>query len=297
MTKILAMGVAAALAGTAFAAEPVVDAGRKILNDYQDAVVNIKSSAKLTISANGPGEMQNMPQQEVEMESIAVAIDPSGLFLTSLAPMDPSATMNGQTVETPMGELTLKVSAEIKEIRLVLADGSEVLGDLVMKDPDLDVAFIRARADKVTEKKITFKTINLENSAKADILDTVLVLGRGGQNFNRRPLMDMKPISGVIPRPCTRYLVDTALLGCPVFNADGKLLGLTATKKNVGQKLGSGKGDVASPVVLSVADFKDLAKQAAAVKPDEIKNTKNGAQANDPAKPDTGKAGVKANAG
>lgn len=193
-------------------------------------------------------------------------MDASGLIVTALGGLDKSSIVDGQTINTPMGEIKLKASSEIKEVKVITADGSEMPADLVMKDEDLGLAFIKVRKDSEEAKGVEFKAIDLNDSAKGELLEPCIALGRMDESLNRETSLFTTEISGITTRPRTFYRVNTESIGCPVFLATGKLLGVSVIRKPKGGAASDGQLKV-SPVILPAADVAKVATQAKDAKP------------------------------
>jgi hypothetical protein len=93
------------------------------------------------------------------------------------------------------------------------------------------------------------------------LLDDVIVLGRLGKDLNREPVVMTHEVISLVSKPRTFAKIGVQSLGLPVFNKDGKFLG-------VGINRFSAKGDsdsqniVPTNVVLPAADLLESAAQA-----------------------------------
>jgi len=67
-------------------------------------------------------------------------------------------------------------------------------------------------------------------------------------------------------RPRMFYRVNTDAVGCPVFLANGKLLGISVLRQPKGRSAGSGQIQV-TPVILPAADVAKIAAQAKEAQP------------------------------
>ena len=256
-------------AGSAWAASGELQASaRNLIDALQDSVVWVSIIAKSTVGVEGDAPPQvkaglSAMDKEGKSEATGTIIDPSGLIVTSLASIDKSSMVDGKVVNVPgVGPIKLKSTSEIKEIKVIMPDGTEIPADLVLKDADLGLGFIRVRADSKEAKGVTFKAIDLKDSAKGSLLDDCIGLGRLDDNMNREPSVVTTEISGLTTKPRLFYRVLTDSIGCPVFLSSGKLLGITTVRKP-----GSDDGGTevrVSPVVLPAADMVKLADQAKA---------------------------------
>jgi len=224
--------IPAAPAGT-----PEVRATAKQLVDaHKEAIVWLSVLSKTTLSAEGdaPPQVQAAlagQSQENKSETTGTIVDASGLIVTALGGLDKSSLVDGQSVNTPMGTIKLKASSEVKEVKVITADGSELPADLVLKDEDLGLAFVRIRMDSDEAKGVELKAIDLADSTTGSLLDDCIALGRLDESLNRETSVSTSEISGITTKPRTFYRVVTDVVGCPVYLANGKLLGLSVIRK------------------------------------------------------------------
>ncbi len=254
------------------------DTAKKLSESHKDAVVWLSVLSKTSMGAEGevPAQIKQAlagQDKEEKSEVTGTVIDASGLIVTALGGLDKSSMVNGQTVNTPMGEIKLKATSEIKEVKVITADGSEIPADLVLKDEDLGLAFIKVRSDSEEAKGVEFKAIDLADSAKGEILDECIALGRLDESLNREPSLLTSEISGITVRPRMFYRVNTDAVGCPIYLANGKLLGVSVLRSPKGGSGRSGQIQV-SPVILPAADIAKVAAQAKDAKPVEAAPTK-----------------------
>jgi hypothetical protein len=275
MIRNLTLALAATTALASAATDELHDNAKKALAAHGDAIVWLSVLAKTSMSAEGevPPQLKAAlagQEKEEKNEVTGTVVDASGLIVTALGGMDKSSMVDGQTVNTPMGEIKLKASSEIKEVKVITADGSEIPADLVLKDEDLGLAFIKVRSDSEEAKGVEFKAIDLADSAKGEILDECFALGRMDEALNREPSLLTTEISGITTRPRVFYRVATDAIGCPVFLANGKLLGVSVLRQPKG---GAARGNQLqiSPVILPAADIAKIAAQAKDAKPAEAK--------------------------
>jgi len=181
------------------------------------------------------------------------------------------------------------IEADVKETTLILDDGTEVESDLVLRDSDLGLAFIRPRD---ASKK--FDAVTLKPRAKpSQLLDHVFVVGRTGKLANRTLSVKLGTIESIVKGPRTYYITDGELAahyGCIAYGADGEALGLIVIKFQQQAEQGGnlqrmmGGGDTAIRIVRPVDDIIEIAAQAKTAKvpekkPDEKKEEKKDVKA------------------
>ena len=259
------------LATPALAANGELKAAAQRLSDaHKDSIVWLSVIAKTSMTTDGDAPAQikaalQAQDKETKSEATGTVVDASGLIVTSLAAIDKGSVVDGKTVNTPMGPIKLRSTTEIKEVKIIMPDGTEIPGDLVMKDADLGLGFVKVRSDSKEAQGVTFHSINLNDSAPGAMLDDCIGLGRLDENLNREPSIITSEISGITTKPRTFYRVMTDATGCPIFLSTGKLLGISVMRQPRGD-IDGGAMQI-SPVVLPAADVAKVAEQAKNAKP------------------------------
>jgi S1-C subfamily serine protease len=167
---------------------------------------------------------------------------------------------------------------------VTLADGTEIPADIVLRDADLDLAFVRLKMDSKEAKGATLTTVNLKEGAKAGVLDEVVVLGRTDEGFNRRPCVVTDLIIAELKKPRQFFKINCPWNGAPVFQKDGKVIGVNVNRLSKGMR--------GSNAVLPAEDIVPIAEQALRAKPEEPKADPAPAPAKPaPAQPNAAPAG------
>src|SRR5688500_4197245 len=124
----------------AAAPETQAAAGRALVARYADAIVSVELVVTLKMKMAGRGEV---PPREQRIEVNGTVISPNGLTVTTLGQVDPQATLEALRAGSGGGDRGLEiVGSEFKEVKLRLANGTEVPARFVLKDADLDLAFM-----------------------------------------------------------------------------------------------------------------------------------------------------------
>lgn len=249
-------------------ADDAAKSGRDVLAKYQNAVVSVKLAIKQSISVGGRDS-----KSETKTETTGTIIDPSGLTVVSLATTDPSSAMKdtyARAIAARGGDMSqFKFESELTDVKIVLADKTEIAAEVVLRDKDLDLAYLRP-TDKPT-KPLLF--VDLARDAKAQILDEVIVVNRLNQSANRAPAISVGRIEAIVDKPRTFYVLGQSMwgyaLGAPVFSLDGKLVGIlflrsakTQTDQSSGFMFSNLNQWGMMPVILPASDIVDGAKQA-----------------------------------
>lgn len=242
--------------------------GRATAEQVRAAVITIRIVLKLKIGFSGQAQ-----DQEQKVEVAGVVIDPSGLTVASAASIDPSGALRkmggGQTSR-------MKVESEVKETTLLLEDGTEVEADVVLKDTDLDLAFLKPR-----EGGRRFRAVTLRPRAgRVPLLTPIFVVSRLGKLTSRALAVATGEIRASVRGPAPYYVTDSetaAFVGSVAFTADGAPLGVFVNRFSTSPD-GRGGGmfdgafgrtgsEVVLPVLRPVDKVLELAAQARTMHP------------------------------
>jgi len=162
------------------------------------------------------------------------------------------------------------METELGDVKILLDDGTELPAEVVLRDRDLDLAFIRPKT-KVTTP---LTALDLTQSAKAEMLDQVIALNRLGSAAGRAYAASVERISAIVQRPRLFYVPDasmtTTTMGAPAFTLDGKPLGIFVMRAMKGKSGGGGsmfnfQADNLTGIILPASDILKAAKQVPAV--------------------------------
>ena len=212
-------------------------AGREIVKKHAGAVVGVEMV--LTIKTT-QGDRTN--SRELKREFNGTTISATGLTVIALSEIEVRA--NNVRVD------------EFKEVKLRLPDGSEIPARVVLKDEDLDIAFVAPEPDKV--EGVVFSFVDLTTATEPAILETYYDLSRAPKTQQRAVMVKPVYVTGIIEKPRRFVLASDYSSSCPTFNAEGKLLGIAVRHISGGRQGGY--------VILPAVDVAELAQQAAAVK-------------------------------
>jgi hypothetical protein len=235
-TLRLAVLCLAALPLAAPAEDSAPARARDVFEQNKESVVKVTGVAQIRLSA-ATGQGLNLPEQENKVRTDGTVVDASGLIVVSLSGIDPSRLIDGREANSPMGRIKVDASATLKELEIILGDGTEIPATMVFKDVDLDLAFVRPKADAPEAKGVTFDPVDLAAAGTAETADYTVTVGRLEEIFNNEPALMPGQVSAVLERPRRLYLGANVGRGCPMFTLDGKLLGIGGlrTSKTQGQ--------------------------------------------------------------
>lgn len=247
-------GMATLLAALLVAAPTLANddaaAGREIMKNNMAAVVTVQMVVKISVSYGGG----NTNEQESKEEATGTIIRPDGLTVLALSSTDP-ATIS----KTMMGgaDSNFKMDTQLSDVKLLLHDNREIPAEVVIRDVEMDLAFIRP-LEKL-DAPLAF--VDVENNQGAvELLDRVVTLNRLGRVANRVFSASFEYIDAVVEKPRRYYIPGndptSTSQGSPVFCMDGKVLGIfvfRAISMEAGE--GGGRRNSVIPIILPAADI------------------------------------------
>lgn len=238
-------------------ADEFTQKGRAVFEKNLATVVTVQIVLKITVSASGRSSGPN----ETRAEVTGSVVDPSGLTVLALSSLDPSSLYDvpGYNMEI-----------ELSDVKILLRDGTELPAEVVLRDKDLDLAFVRPKTKPATP----MPAIDLAQSASAQVLDQVITINRMGRAAGRTHAASVERISAVVQKPRLFYIPDSTMTatrqGSPAFTLEGKVLGLFVMRAVSGQGSGSVRDNVTS-IIVPAEDILKAAKQAPEAKGGEEK--------------------------
>jgi len=232
---------------------PIKEKALALASAHKESVLFLTAVVEIEVTAgDNPAK-----KEERKVEMLGTVIGADGLIVVPNSTLDVASTVDGRTVNGPQGPIKLSAKGTTKEVKILMPDGSEVAAKVAFKDPDLDLAFIRP--EKADGVKLT--PVNTADNAPIALLDDVIILGRMGKDLNREPVVFTNEVISIISKPRTFAKVGGQSLGMPVFNKDGKFLGIGINRFSAKGDTDS-QGPMPSNVVLPAADLLEAAAQA-----------------------------------
>ena len=222
-------------------------AGRAVLRRYADTVVGVE----MVVTLKGTQGDRPLPAREQKREINGTFVSGTGLTVLSLGSIDPRNGLPASMLTQVRFE-----EPEFKEVKLRLANGTEIPARMVLKDADLDLVFIAPEAPLA--KPVPF--VDLSRPAKPVILGTYYDVSRGSKLAQRVPAVRAINVIGIIEKPRQYILASEYSPGCPVFDEKGEVLGISVRHVAGGQAAGI--------VILPTVSVAEIAAQAAAIKPE-----------------------------
>jgi len=262
---VLAVMTAVVLICCAAGAGELEDQGRAILERHQKAVVTVQLVVKQKLSMGGMGAQED----ESKSEATGFVIAPDGLTVLALSATDPTSLI--ENMMSGMGEMAsrLKVDSDIADVKILLDDGTEIPAKVVLRDKDLDLAYVRP----LEAPRAPLPAIDLGGAAEPAILEPVITLNRLGKVAGRTCAVSVERIQAIIRKPRTFYVPGKdpthSGAGSPVFTADGKVVGMIAVRTiktegrgGLGAMFGGGMAQGMIGVVVPAEDILEGAQQA-----------------------------------
>ncbi|MCU0241046.1 MAG: serine protease [Vicinamibacteria bacterium] len=253
-SKLVLVLTTALFAAPLAAEENVQTIASGLIAQHREALVTVRLTAKMR--AVYQGRQQTGPESTIEISG--TVISPSGLTVVSDVSGSPSGPFQG-------GGEARGIETETSDTKIVLRDGRELPAKFVLRDRDLDLAFVLP-----DEKGLNLPALTLGKAPTLGPLDDLIFLYALGKVHNREIAVSLSRVRAIVRKPRTFVLADfiTSLqaLGCPVFNTKGELVGVTVMRRPP-SAAGAPESlrdvlDLMSAVVLQAEDIREVAQQA-----------------------------------
>ena len=243
-------------------ADELAEKGRDLFKQHQHAVVTVQVVVKVSYSGAGRSS-------ENKQDLTGTVVDPSGLTVLALSACDPSDMYQRMMSDEAA---KYKLDIEVTDIRILLDDGTEIPSEIVLRDKDLDLAFVRPK----TKPPSPMAAVDLSKSAPVQILDQVVTLNRLNSAAGRAYAASVERITAVLQKPRTFYIPDSTMtsttLGSPAFTLDGNVVGVFVMRA-ISSKGGGVRNyrDSMTTIILPAQDILKAASQVPGAKPADEK--------------------------
>ena len=191
---LLCFATLVALLGAAAApAADVAPQAREILARAQKSLITVSALSKLDMGGSGlPARLGALgePQESQLRRAGDRRLRPDGGVLFRLEPDGKAG--GGHQDQDGRGRRRLKAKTELSRIQMRLEDGTEVPARLVLKDKELDLAFI-VPDPKEGDKVPQFTPVKLSAGAAVKELDDVVAISRHGKDLGYQPIVTRGP--------------------------------------------------------------------------------------------------------
>lgn len=241
-------------------ADETAEKGRKVLEAEKDIVITVELVVKQKFSfGGGPSD-----ESEMKIEATGTVIGEDGLTVVSLTETDPSALF--ENMMSGMGGGDFKFDSEIEEITMILADESEVDAEVILRDKDLDMAFVRP----LKKPANMIHHANIASTVEVQHLDQVFTISRLGKVARRAHAIEAKRVQAIVEKPRRFYMTEAGAIGGvggPAFTVDGEFIGVYFLRsiKSTGSSMGSmfgGAEDNIAIILVPAIDIQEAAGQA-----------------------------------
>ena len=263
-SRMLMCTLMIATAGTS-TADKIAKSGRELVAENSDAVVTIRMIVEETFSFGGMGS----DATETTAETTGSVIQEDGLIVAALSATDPSKFFEGLFENLYDDDFNIDIRSELKELTIIMGNGEEISAEIVLRDTDLDLVFIRP--ESMVDH--SFSHFDLSASVSSEQFERIAVLYRLGNVANRAVTANFPRVLAVMEKPRRMYVLAAWMdmmgwtgTGRPVMTLDGKFLGITVLRsiKTVGSGAVSLVWDgenSAAEVVIPAADILESALQ------------------------------------
>ena len=208
---VFAFAVLAAVSATGrAAADEAAQQGRAVFDAVKGSVITIEAVISVSYGQD---------EQEDKQEANATVISADGLAVLSLAAIDPASIIQS------LGDSAKDVTTKLVSLKMVFAEGNESPADVVLRDKDLDLAFVRPTAKPAQP----LPCVSLDGAAAA-LLDPVVVVGQMGAVAQRTHVAFIDRVEGLVEKPRKFYILgehrQRQVVCSPVFTLDNKFVGI-----------------------------------------------------------------------
>jgi S1-C subfamily serine protease len=215
---------------------------QKLLADKTPAIVTIKFVLKTEARWGDSDE---------EREATGVIIEPDGLVLCSKTTLGDYGSYYGGSRAIPT------------DIKVLIGDDTEGIdAKLIARDSELDLTWLRIEA---ADKDQKFPYVDLRQSARPSIGERFYCVSRMGKYFGHVGIVSEGRIGGLTRKPRRLYVPSNGQgdLGLPVYDADGKVIGVPIRQRPEREELeGAGSFYGAWGLILPVEEVINATQRA-----------------------------------
>lgn len=235
---------------------------RSVLDKNSDCVVNITYILNMKVEMG-----QGASNRQEKDETCGIVLSQDGLILVNNSQISGGAEIS-MIMKTNSDQFDIKPT----DFKVVLPDGSELPAKLLVKDSDLDIAFL-----KITDLKgKTLKPIDIDKAKEIKIGEEILGITRYGKSLHFAPRFHIFTINAILDFPRLMYDIDgsSPFLGMPAFSEDGKFIGMFATIPELFSKIdreNTTKNEAMESYGIYLLPYKDIVAAMKKIPKDETK--------------------------
>ena len=219
---------------------------RELLTKHGNAALVVLGTGKIRINQGGTERTQDS-----RIQALVTIIDGSGLGVMSLSSLDPGEILSAQASRGRGAGGNVTVSTESADLRYRMPDGKEVPVRVVLRDKDLDLAFLRP----VEKPTAPMAAIDLA-TARPSAVDSVVEVRRLPEFAGWQPTALFHTVQAIVEKPRTFFLLTGGVVGSAVFDTRGRFIGIILRLRN------EADAAAALQIVLPASDIREVAKQA-----------------------------------
>jgi len=228
----------------------------ELMKTYENAILEVTAVVEVEVSAAGRAAQRGGEQP---VATTGTVIHESGMLVVAYSMINPVSLSPTMQMAQDGLQQNIQATGLVKDVKIRMPDGREISGRLVLKDPDLDLAFILPLPDE--EEELALPVVDLGSSAKPVVLEQLVMLGQMPNYLNRQPSVLLTRVVSVVERPRPFYAVsDMSGLGMPAFNQQGEVVGISVLRKS-SASASQGNANM-TPVILPAEDVLEIARQA-----------------------------------
>ncbi len=227
-------------------ADETAELGRKVFESRKNTVVTMRIVIAMSFGTR---------ETESEQEANATIISPDGLSVLALSAVDPLQMVQDKRA------INDEITSRVVSMHMILPDGGEKAAEVVLRDKDLDLAFV-----KLTEKVDNpLAYVDLNQSGNPQLLDNVLCIMQFGRVARRSHAAFIERIEMLVERPRLFYALGNhrsrQVVCSPVFTLADEFVGVGVMRKSAGETEPS--PDNVMVIIVPAVQIKELAGQIA----------------------------------
>ena len=225
-------------------ADETAESGRKVFQARKDTVITMRIVIAMSFGSR---------ETESEQEANATVISPEGLSVLALSAVDPLQMVQEERA------IEDEITSRVVSIRMILPDGSETPAEVILRDKDLDLAFLR-----LTEKvDAPLAYVDLNQAGAPQLLDEVLCIMQLGRVARRSHAAFIERVEMIVERPRLFYALGNhrsrQVVCSPVFTLADEFVGVGVMRKMTGSTDLS--PDNIMVIIVPASQIKELAEQ------------------------------------
>jgi S1-C subfamily serine protease len=239
-------------------------AARDVMTRRGDAVITVLGTLKARMSQAG----RDRPAPDQAVQASATVLDGTGLTVVALSTVDPGSIL---AKNPAFNAAKMNLETELTDVKLRLADGTEVPAKIVLRDSDLDLLFLRPAAAPAKPMPSVEAV-----SSPFNAVDAIVLVRRAQEVADWKPAASIATIEVAVEKPRRFYLLSTAAtaggLGSSVFDLKGQFGGIVTLRASQDARHNALNGMLGGmlqtlgmvPVVVPASEIREIAKQAEA---------------------------------